>query len=344
MPHLPRFSLLLAFAFAGSAAWAGSLPAYAPEGALAGELHLMGTDVMDTLTLAWLEVFRRAHPQVEATQEARGANTVFPGLLSGASQLGPLSREASAQEVAAFTKKFGYPPTAIRVTLGTYADFGLSPPIVIFVHRDNPLKELTLAQLEEIFARDGKITTWDQLGLTGEWVGRPIALWGLRLPNGTATFFQAAGMHGRDFRPTMTLRPATDGLSRSAQRAANGGVQAFVDILAGIAQDRFALGYAAPGYNRAGVKMLALAPAAGIPAASPTPKNVASLRYPLVRFTYLYLNRAPGAAFEPNVKEFLRIVLSSQGQDLVAERSGFLPLPASVVREELAKMDRPPSP
>jgi phosphate transport system substrate-binding protein len=257
--------------------------------------------------------------------------------MSGLSQLGPLSREASTQEVAAFTKKYGYPPTAIRVALGTYDVFGLSPPVVIFVHQDNPLKELTLAQLEEIYAKDGTITTWDQLGLTGEWAGRPIALWGLRLPNGTATFLQNAGMHGRDFRPTMILRPTADGLARSAQRAPNGGVQAFVDILAGVARDRFALGYAAPGYNPAGVKMLALA--ANAAAVGPTRENVASLRYPLVRFAYLYLNRAPGKALDPNVKEFLRIVLSQEGQELVVKRSGFLPLPDRIVREEFAKLD-----
>ena len=101
-------------------------------------------------------------------------------------------------------------------------------------------------------------------------------------------------MHRRDFRPTMILRPTADGLSRSAQRAPNGGVQAFVDILAGIAHDRFALGYAAPGYDEAGLKRLALAPADGGAAVSPARENVASLRYPLVRFTYIYLSRAPG--------------------------------------------------
>src|SRR5437660_2291116 len=194
----------------------------------------MGTDGMEAMTLGWREIFRKAHPQVEATMEARGANTAIPGLLKGESQLAPLSRAISAREAEEFTRKFGYPATEIRVSLGTYETFGLSPPIVIFVQQDNPLKALTLAQIEEIYARDGRITTWDQLGLTGEWSGRPIALWGLRLPNGTATFFQTAAMQGREFRPTMTVRPATDGLSRSAQRAANGGVQAFVDILAGI--------------------------------------------------------------------------------------------------------------
>ena len=307
-------------------------PDYAPQGNLSGELHSMGTDVMDTLTLAWLEIFRKAHPQVEATLEARGANTTFPGLTSGASQLGPISRAITAKETEAFVKKFGYAPTEIRVSLGTYDAFGLSPPSVLFVHRDNPLNELTLAQVEEIYAKDGKITTWGQLGLTGEWAEKPIAVWGLRLPNGTATYFSDAAMHGRDFRSTMIVRPMAEGLSRSAQRAPNGGVQAFVDILAGVAQDRFALGYAAPGYDATGLKPLAIG---GV---SPTRENVASLRYPLVRFTYIYVNRAPGKPIEANTKEFLRIVLSKQGQELVAQRSGFLPLPPHIAREELGKL------
>ena len=313
-------------------------PGYVPEGELAGELHSMGTDVMDTLTLAWLEIFRKAHPQVEATMEARGANTTFPGLLSGQSQLGPISRAIFPKEREEFTRKYGYPPTEIRVSLGTYDAFGLSPPTVLFVHQDNPIGELTLAQVEEIYAQDGNITTWGQLGLHGEWADKPIAVWGLRLPNGTATFFQEAAMHRRDFRPTMTVRPTAEGLSRSAQRASNGGVQAFVDILAGVAQDRLALGYAAPGYDATGVKALAIVPASGAAGVSATRETVASLRYPLVRFTYIYLNRAPGKPLAPNVKEFLRIVLSRQGQELVTQRSGFILLPARIVREELAKL------
>jgi phosphate transport system substrate-binding protein len=333
------FCALLLCGLLTRAAGAGeTYPDYTPEGRLDGELHCVGTDVMDTLTLAWLEIFRKAHPQVEATLEARGANTTFPALLSGESQIGMLSRAVSAKEIETFTKKFGYAPTGARVSLGTYDVFGLSPPIVLVVHRDNPLASLTLEQVEEIFSRDGKITTWGQLGLGGEWAAQPIAVWGLRLPNGTATFFQDAAMHGRAFRPTLIARPTADGLSRSAQRAANGGVQAFVDILSGVAHDRFALGYVAPGYDATGVKLLSLAPAAGAPALAPTRENVASLRYPLVRFTYLYLNRAPGAPLAPNVREFLRIALSRQGQDAVAQRSGFLPLPPAFVREELAKL------
>ncbi len=332
------FACLLTCAMS-AASPAIAAPPDPPQDALAGELHLVGTDVMDTLTLAWLEVFRGAHPRVEATQEARGAVTAFPALLNGTSHIGPVSRAVTTQEVSDFTQKFGYPPTCIRVTLGTYDRFGLSPPIVIFVNDQNPLKEISLPQLQEIWTRDGKITTWGQLGLTGEWANRPIALWGLRLPNGIATFFQDNGLGGRDFRPGMNLRPTADGLPRTAQRAPNGGVQAFVDILASVAADRFAMGYAAPGYPQKGVKMLAVAPAAGAPAVSPSQRNVATLRYPLVRFTYLCLNRAPGQALEPNVREYLRIALSKQGQELVTRRSGFLPLPESVLAEERAKLD-----
>ena len=327
-----------AVGLAGGLGGAESYPEFAPQGRLSGELHCMGTDVMDGLTVAWLDIFRHAHPQVEATMEARGADTAFPGLLAGRSQLAPLSRSASAQEVADFVGKFGYPPTAVRVTLGGYDAFGLSPPIVIVVRRDNPLRVLTLGQLEEIYAREGKIVTWGQLGLEGDWKDRPIALWGLRLPNGTATFFQQAAMRGRSFRATMIVRPAAEGLSRSAQRAPNGGVQAFVDILAGVAADRFALGYAAPGYDLAGLKVIPLRADHVSPAVSPTREDVAQLRYPLCRFTYLYFNRAPGKPLDPRVREFLRGVLSREGQALITQCSGFLPLPPAVVRAELDQL------
>jgi phosphate transport system substrate-binding protein len=314
-------------------------PEYLPGGQLNGELHSMGTDVMDTVVLAWLEVFRKAHPQVEATMEARGANTTFPGLLTGQSQLGPISRAIFPREREQFARTYGYPPTEIRVACGTYDAFGLSPPVVLFVHQDNPVRELTLAQVEEIYAQDGTITTWGQVGATGPWAGRPIKVWGLRLPNGTATYFQEAAMHGRDFRSTLVKRPTADSLSRSAQRAPNGGVQAFVDILKGVALDPEAIGYAAPGYDTTGTRMVAIAPHPGSPAVAPTRENVAALRYPLCRFIYLYVNRRPGQPLDPNVQEFLRIVLSRQGQAAVAQRSAFLPLPPRIVREELAKLE-----
>lgn len=270
--------------------------------------------------------------------EARGANTAIPGLLSGVSQLAPLSRPITPAEVESFTWKFGYAPTEFRVACGTYDVFGLSPPVVLFVHRDNPLNSLTLEQVEEIFARDGHLTTWGQLGLTGQWADQPIVAWGLRLPNGTATFFQDAAMHGRNFRPTLVVRPVADPHSRSAQRTPNGGVQAFVDILEGIAHDRYAIGYAAPGYPNPGVKMLAIAPTAAAAPVAPTREAVASRKYPLCRFIYIYVNRVPGRPFDPSVREFLRAVLSRQGQAVVPG-SGFLPLPVPILREELAKLE-----
>jgi len=314
-------------------------PDYLPVGGLTGELHSMGTDVMDGLTVAWLDIFRKAHPQVEATMEARGANTAIPGLINGASQLAPISRAISPVEAESFAAKFGYPPTEFRVACGTYDGFGLSPPVVLFVHRDNPLNALTLGQVEEIYARGGNLTNWGQLDLTGEWADKPIAVWGLRLPNGTATFFQDAAMHGRDFRPTMIVRPTADPRSRSAQRAPNGGVQAFVDILEGIADDRYAIGYAAPGYPNPKVKMLAVALTPTATPVAPKREAVASRTYPLCRFIYIYVNRAPDRPLDPCVREFLRAVLSQQGQAVVAQRSGFLPLPAPILQEELAKLD-----
>lgn len=316
-----------------------SYPDYAARGNLTGELHSVGTDVMDTMTLGWLEIFRKAHPQVAATIEARVASSAFAGLMSGQGQVAPISRSFSPKEVAAFAAKFGHPPTEILVSCGAYDTPGYSPPIVMYVHKGNPLRAITLAQIEGMYAKDGGITTWGQIGLEGDWADKRIVVWGLRPPNGTATFFQEAAMHRRNFRPDLVLRPVASDLSRSAQRTPTGGVQAFTDIISGVAGDRYAIGYAAPADAAPGVKRLAVAPGANAAAIDPTPGNVADLSYPLCRFTYIYVNRTPGEPLDPNVKEFLRIVLSRQGQDVVRRRSPFLPLPPEIVLRELAKLE-----
>src|SRR5438067_5397628 len=168
-----------------------AFPEYLPTGKLSGELHTVGSPTMDTITLGWLELFRDAHHEIEdvTTMEARSNATVVPGLVSGQSQLGPASRSLFPGEIAAFVTKFGYEPSRICVCGGAYDRAGYSPALGIFVNQDNPLTEINLAQLEEIYARDGQITTWGQLGLTGEWADKRIALFGLNLPNGITTFF-----------------------------------------------------------------------------------------------------------------------------------------------------------
>ncbi|MDB6170675.1 MAG: Phosphate transporter substrate-binding protein PhoT family [Verrucomicrobia bacterium] len=328
-----------ALAFASAAGAAPAYPGYTPQGKLDGELHCVGSDVMDTITLGWLEIFRKAHPQVAATIEARVASSAFTGLLTGHGQIGPISRPIFPSETAEFVKKFGYPPTEIRVSGGAYDTPGFSPPLVIIVHPDNPVRQITLKQIEEIYAESGTLTSWDQIAPPAGTTGLRIVPWGLRPPNGTAFVFQQMAMHGRAFRSEVIFRPLENDLSRSAQRTSSGGVKAFGDIVAGVAQDPLAIGYAAPRDVTAAVRIVPVARQDGSPAVSPGREQVALMEYPLCRFTYIYINRPPGSPIDPKVKEFLRIVLSAEGQAVVAQRSPFLPLPADILRQELAKLE-----
>ncbi len=327
-----RAVLLLAI-FGIAARAETTYPEYRSGPKLAGEFHAMGSPTMDTITLGWIELFREAHLEIEdvTTMEARSNLTVVTGLISGESHVGPASRSLFPSETEAFVKKFGYPPTQIRVCGGAYDRSGYSPALAIFVHQDNPLSSITLAQLEEVYAKDGKITKWGQLGATGEWADHPIALFGLNLPNGIATFFAEAAMHARDFRSEIATR-ATDRTGKVVVRALSG-------MVTGVAGNRYGLCYAGPSNIQPGTKMLAVAPQSGAPAVTLTRENVLNRSYPLSRYLFIYINRPPGTPVEPKTLEFLRVVLSRQGQELIARRSPLLPVPPEVAREELAKLE-----
>jgi phosphate transport system substrate-binding protein len=304
-----------------------NLPAYQPQGGLRGELRSVGADVMDAVTLGWIELFRLAHPKVTATMEARAPGTAIPALVNGWGHLGPVARELFPHEEEQFVGKFGYKPTAVRVATASLDHAGTAQTLVICVHESNPLAMITLEQLGEIYARGGAITKWGQLGLTGDWAERPIEAWGLKRPNGVANFLQTRVLGGREFRAGINERVNLDD------------VPALDAITTGVAASRFSIGYSGLGSVRSGVKVLALAARDGGPAVAPTREEIASHRYPLSRFVYIYVNLAPGQRLAPNVREFLRLVLSREGQTVVARQGLYLPLTAEIARAELAKLD-----
>jgi len=314
-------------ALAAAAPLDSGLPAYRPQNALHGVLHSVGADSMDVVTVGWLEIFRREHPKVVASMEARATGTAIPALVSGWGQLGPLKREILPHEEELFVGKFGYEPTAIRVATASYDSTRTSETMAIFVNADNPLTGLSLDQIREIYARGGKITTWGQLGLTGDWADRPIALWGLKRPAGVANYIQKRCLGGRDFRDGINERFNQDGLL------------ALDAITTGVAGDRYSLGYSGLSAARSGAKRLALSEHAGSPGIEPTLPNVIGHLYPLSRFVYIYINRPPGQPIDPNVKEYLRLILSRDGQEVVARQGLYLPLTAKIAAEELAKLN-----
>jgi phosphate transport system substrate-binding protein len=253
---------------------------------------------------------------VKIQVEGKGSSTAPPALISGTAQFGPMSRAMKSTEIDQFEAKFGYKPTQVRTSYDALA---------VYVHKDNPIEKLTLAQVDAIFSktrkRGGKaVTTWGQLGLTGDWANRPISLYGRNSASGTYGFFKEHSLKNGDFKDTVKEQPGS------------------ASVVQGVTEDRFGIGYSGIGYRTSGVKAVALAEADGGYFSNGSYEDVVSGKYPLNRFLYVYVNKGPGKPLDPIVKEFLKLVLSKEGQEVVL-KDGYLPLSAKVASEELAKLN-----
>jgi len=181
-----------------------------------------------------------------------------------------------------------------------------------------------LADIDGVFSksrrRGGKnVGTWGQLGLTGDWVARPISLYGRNSASGTYGFFKEHALSNGDYKDTVKEQPGS------------------ASVVQGVTADRFGMGYSGIGYKTSGVKNLALATKAGDAFSSGSYEDVVSGKYPLARFLYVYVNKAPAKELDPVVREFLKFVFSREGQEIVV-KDGYYPLPAKIVSEESAKL------
>jgi phosphate transport system substrate-binding protein len=290
-----------------------SLPAYQRVSGVSGNLNSIGSDTLNNLMTLWAEGFHAVYPNVNIQIEAKGSSTAPPALIEGTAQLGPMSREMKPSEHDAFEKRYGYKPTAIPVAIDA---------IAIFVHKDNPLKGLTLEQVDSIFSstykRGGKpLQTWGDLGLTGEWAPRPLSLYGRNSAAGTYGFFKEYALRSGDFRATVKELPGSS------------------SVVHGVAHDLGGMGYAGIGYKTSGVKAVALAEAGGGALQEPSLENCLSSTYPMARFLYIYVHKKPTEPIEKLVQEFLRFINSQQGQAIVV-KDGYYPLPASIAAATLA--------
>jgi phosphate transport system substrate-binding protein len=292
------------------------IPAYQPAAGIAGNLSSVGSDTLNNLMTLWAEAFRARYPSVRIQVEGKGSSTAPPALIEGTAQLGPMSREMKPSEVDAFERRFGYPPTEVRVAVDALA---------VYVHRDNPLARLTLPQVDAIFSktracgRPRPIDTWGQAGVAGPLASRPISLYGRNSASGTYGFFKEKALCGGDYRDTVKEQPGS------------------ASVVQGVSEDAAGIGYSGIGYRTSGVKVLALAKQEGDEYHGVEPVEVYAGRYPLARYLYVYVNRPPGRPLTPLVAELLRFVLSREGQEIVI-KDGYLPLPAAVDAEELAKL------
>ena len=292
------------------------LAAYKSVSGVSGNISSIGSDSLNNLMTLWAEGFGKFYPNAKIQIEGKGSSTAPPALIAGTAQLGPMSREMKGSEVDAFEKKYGYKPTQIRTSVDALA---------VFVNKDNPIKCMTIAQVDAVFSKSrrhgGKedIKTWGQLGLTGEWANKPISLYGRNSASGTYGFFKEQTLKNGDFKDEVKEQPGS------------------ASVVQGITVDRFAMGYSGIGYATAGVRTVPLAEKEGAKCYEADPDNAYAGTYPLARFLYVYINKAPGKPLDPLTREFVKLVVSREGQEVVI-KDGYFPIPASIAKEELNKV------
>ena len=293
------------------------LPDYSPVQGVSGNLKSIGSDTMNNEMTLWAEGYQTMYPNVQIEIEGKGSSTAPPALIAGTSQFGPMSRPMKAKEVDDFEKAYGYKPTVFRTSIDMLA---------IYVNKDNPIKGLSFEQIDAIFSKTRKrgypneITTWGQLGLTGEWKDRPITLYGRNSASGTYGYFKDDVLKKGDYKDQVKEQPGS------------------ASVVQGVTEDKAGIGYSGIGYKTSGVKALPLSKTNGEQAFEPNYENVLSGKYPLSRMLYINVVKEPNTPLSPLVKEFIKFVLSKEGQEIVV-KDGYLPLPNAVVEKQLQLLD-----
>jgi phosphate transport system substrate-binding protein len=296
------------------------------------ELAIVGADIMDEIVLGWTKIYRKQYPKLSLTLDLRASGAGGPGLASGKGQLAPVGREMFPSERKLFVDKYGYEPLEVKVATGSVGSLGKTATSVILVDKDNPIDCLSLPQLDAVYSKTRKlgykpVSTWGDLGATGEWASRPIHLYGLKPVNGIEQYFKAIAMDNGEYKDNIQFVKG------------KGFTHAFTVAAEDMANKPGGLTYALLANVTPNVKVLKVAPTEGGPCYAPTLENVYSHKYPFSRFVYIYVNKPPGKPLEPKVKEFLKLVLSQEGQQVVADERVFIPLQPEVVKEELKKLD-----
>lgn len=292
------------------------LPDYTAVAGVSGSIKSIGSDTMNNLMALWAEGFRKLYPNVLVEVEGKGSATAPTALIEGTAQFGPMSRAMKNEEIALFEKKFGYKPTPVVTGIDMLA---------VYVHKDNPIGSLTLAQVDAIFGKNRKqghekdIATWGDLGLTGEWAQKPISLYGRNAASGTYGYFNEQVLKKGDFKDSVKQQPGSSA------------------VVQGVASDRFAIGYSGIGYKTADVRAVPLQKDAKSPVVEAEPENAYNRKYPLTRPLLVYVNKNPSAPLDPLRGEFLRYVLTRPGQAEIV-KDGYLPLKKSMAEGELKKL------
>ena len=291
-----------------------ALPDYKPASGVSGSMKSMGSDTLNNLMALWAEGFRSAYPNVQIEIEGKGSGTAPPALIGGNAQFAPMSRPMKSVEIQEFEKRYGYPPTPVRSAIDALA---------VYVHKDNPIQCLSMQQVDAIFSktRNGgypsNITTWGDVGLTGEWASRPISVYGRTSASGTYGYFKEVALFNGDYKDEVKEQPGSS------------------TVVQGVASDIGGIGYSGVGYKTADVRSVPLKADADSDCFDATAENAVSGDYPIARFLYIYVNKNPNEKLDPLRGEFIRFVYSKQGQEAVV-RDGYFPVLKSLADQDLA--------
>jgi phosphate transport system substrate-binding protein len=290
---------------------------YEVASGVSGNLSSIGSDTLANLMTLWAEDFKRAYPNVNIQIQAAGSSTAPPALTEGTANIGPMSRDMRDKEIEAFETRYGYKPTAVPVAIDALA---------VYVHKDNPIEGMSIAELDAIFSSTRKcgapqdISQWGQLGLTGAWEGRDMQLFGRNSVSGTYGFFKTVGLCKGDFKNSVNEQPGSASVVQSVSTSING------------------IGYSGIGYRTSSVRTVPISKGEGLPYVEADAENSINGRYPLARFLYVYVNKDPNKPLSPLEREFFKLVFSRQGQDVVL-KDGYIPLPAAVVERYSRLLD-----
>jgi phosphate transport system substrate-binding protein len=304
------------------------LAAYRPVSGLEGKLVGGCSTTMPDVMRRWIAGFTEYYPKVSIQFKAEGGKVAAWDLAAGAIDFAGITREIDPYGLAKFVGKFGYDPLEVPVAGGSYNYKAFTDTFVFFVNKDNPLEHLSFKQLDGIYSESRKrgfpkpITTWGQVGLGGKWTQAPIHPWGVKPWNGYERFARLLVLDGGTWRKGLQLKKK-------------------VIPLAGIvANDPLAIGYASLAWLNDDVKPVAVSVSDDGPFIEPTFQNVLSRKYPLSRLIYIYVNRPPGKPLSPLMREFLRFIVSNDGQQEVVKDGIYLPLTPGAAANARARIDQ----
>lgn len=292
-----------------------ALPSYTKTSGVSGNLSSVGSDSLANLMTLWAEEFKKEYPNVNIQIQAAGSSTAPPAMTEGTANIGPMSRAMKDSEIQAFEEKYGYKPTEVPVAIDALA---------VFVHKDNPIKSLDMAQVDAIFSSTRlcggatDIKTWGDVGMTGEWATKPIQLFGRNSVSGTYGYFKEEALCKGDYKSNVNEQPGSASVVQSISSTIN------------------AIGYSGIGYKTSSVKTVALSKKGG-ENFDASEENALTGKYPLARFFYVYVNKAPNKPLSPLDAEFIKLVLSKQGQEVVV-KDGYIPLPSKVAAKTLKEL------